>query len=468
MSLPTFNETTSLVGQSRSAYAALLKEYYADMWDLHVHTRGIVMSTIGGKKGRMGGRRVVAAFVDELPQSSGISGLEGVRLPTPSVGSYANPTIPARGLFTVLRWTVEVELAARAGNKAAFARPRRMDVQHAREQMDIQMDRKAYLGKYDVLGVASGPDTGTSPDFVIPLHPRNDRTASGSAAYYAGSFYMRKNKYVAIIDSAEGARGGPVSTMAQTDPSAAINAVQITAKGGTTDAPTITVSTDPATLHGSELADGDLIVEYGNRRGVAADLPGNQEDYASFNGLDDIATDATREPTIFGLSKTTYPTLSGVYDNNSGTVRPYREARVMLIVDRINDEGTGNSPDVLLTNRATRREVVNEHDGDRRYAPVVTKSGFGQLVAHVGDVQMPIKSDWQCPPGLMWAVRKSTFGWCSLADMQPVDQQYERFVTGLAAHEMLWHKHGNIWCPTPFDSGCIDDIEFNAYALQGE
>ncbi len=467
MTLAAFNETTGLVGQSRAAYANLLKEYYSDMWDLHVHTAGIVMSTIGQKKGRMGGRRVVAAIVTSLPQSAGISLLEGVRLPTPTVGEYANPTIPARGCFTVLRWTVEVELAAKAGNKAAFARPRRIDVRHAREQMDIQMDRKAYGAYADILGVASGADTGAGP-FVIPVHSRNDRTSSGAAAHYYGTHHLRPNKYISFVDSGQGMLGSPASSISQSDPSAALNAVKVTALGGTNEAPTVSVETDPATLHGAELADGDFIVEYGRNRGTSGGTPAsNQEDYAGINGLDNIATDTTRYSTLYGLSKTTYPTLSGVYDTNGGTVRPYQEARVMLIVDRINDEGTGNSPDCLLTNRAIRRQMVQEKDGDKRYAPILNKYGFGQLVQNVGDAQLPVKSDWNCPPGLVWAVRKSTWGWCTLADMQPVDSQYERFVTGLAAHEMLWHKHGNLWCDQPFDNGCIDDLEYNVYSLVG-
>lgn len=461
MALSTIAESTGITGQSRNAYANLLKEYYADLWDLHVHTEVKIMSIIGKKKGVMGGKRVVAAVVDELPQSSGVTANEGVHLPTPRVGNYLNSEILSRGIFTRLRWTVEVELAARAGNKAAWARPRKIDVEHARKMMDINLAIKMYMGAADVRGVVASHAVSTTS--VLTMNARNGRNSSGAAFWYSGRHYLRRNMSVGLIDTLEGALGD-----AAWNQESSTNEIYITAVGGTNAAPTVTLSDDITNApHSFTPASGDYVTPHANRR-FAGNLDGEvneQGAYSSFNGIPAIAMDATIHTNVFGVLKSTAPTFNGVYDTNSGVQRPFAESQVMLLVDRIHDEGTGNSPDCFVVNRAIRREVVREHDGDRRYAPVQTESGFGKLVAHVGDEELPYESDWNCPPGMVVAVNKDSWGWATLADQQPVDQSLERWVADYAQHEILWHKHGNLYNTRPYDNGVMDDLQYDMFAL---
>lgn len=469
MALSTLSESLNIIGQSRNAYANLLKEYYADMWDLHVHTEVMIMSIIGRKKGVMGGRRVVAAVVDSLPQSAGITSNEGVHMPTPTTGTYQNPEVLSRGMFSRLRWTVESELAARAGQKAAWARPRKIDVEHARKQLDLNLARKAYLAYADILGVVDS-HTVTGGRSVITLENRNDRTSSGSAFWYFGNFFFRVRQGLGIIDVSA---GGTVLGAPWANVESSTQEFFVSAKGGTDAAPTISIgdatgaAVNLTAWTGTAItpAAGDLLIPHANRRSAISAGNAAVGDFSSFNGIGNICTDSSIYGYLFAIDKTTSPTFNGRYMANGGLQRPFEEKLVMLFVDRIHDDGTGNEPDCLVQNRAVRREVVREHDGDRRYAPIIGKSGFGQLVAHVGDVELPYKSDWNCPPGMIIGLNKDSWGWCSLADQQPVDQSMERWVADYAQHEILWHKHGNLYNTRPYDNGILDDIDFDVYAL---
>ena len=131
------------------------------------------------------------------------------------------------------------------------------------------------------------------------------------------------------------------------------------------------------------------------------------------------------------------------------------------MVDLIRDNGSGNEPDLLYLHAATRREVVAEHDADRRYAPVLGASGFGQLVAHVGDKALPYKSDFLMLPGMVAALTKDCWGWIEQSPLGPIDMTSERTIEGYDAHEIVWHKSGNIEFQRPYDQGILDDIDFD-------
>jgi hypothetical protein len=67
------NEISVGSGQSRSAYANLLKYYYGPKWDAWIHTEALIADKIGKKKGVMGGVAKVNAVTTSLPQSAGMS-----------------------------------------------------------------------------------------------------------------------------------------------------------------------------------------------------------------------------------------------------------------------------------------------------------------------------------------------------------------------------------------------------------
>lgn len=457
------NDTASVIGQARAQFANLLKDYYADLWDNHVHEEGgAVARKLATKGGRMGGKKVVAAVTDNLPQSAGISMFERGALPRPSAGTYFNPELISRGLFTRLRWTAEVELAAKAGDKAAWARPRQKDMQDAELQFDINFGRKLWLGYADILGVvASHAVSGTS---VITLQPRNGRDSQGESYWYSGRFYLRVGMQVTFIDVSvpSTALGAPQAAIEDTT-SNWYN-VTITAVGGTDAAPTVTLSADVTAAPTSFTpAAGDFMIGFANRRSTINATPADAiSQFSSINGVQNLASDATHYAASYGLAKSSYPTLNGLFLTNpagAGTQRTFRERLVMFLYDQLSDLGTGQVPDCLFLNKATRREVVLEHDGDRQYAPVVTESGFGQLVANVGDTRTKYMEDWQCPPGVVHGLHTGNWKWLSLADLQPLG--LERFVADYAQNEIIFHKHGNLQCEAPYNNGSLEDISYS-------
>src|SRR5438105_2785064 len=148
-------ETTGVTGTGRSAFTSMLKDVYGPKWEDHVHSQVVIWSLIMKERGKMGGKRTLTAVVDTFPQSAGIALLEDATLPTPRSLSAFNPELIARDIYMRLRWTGQVERAARMGDKAAFARPRMAEIELARKQFDLNVARMAYLGYYQALGVVT-------------------------------------------------------------------------------------------------------------------------------------------------------------------------------------------------------------------------------------------------------------------------------------------------------------------------
>lgn len=458
----TLNESSVALGGSRAAYTALLKEFYGQMWDDAIHTSNEFTPMVATKKQKMGGRRTIVAVATGLTQSAGITTVEGAPLPNPRVGTWANPELISRGTYSRLRWTVEAEAAARAGDKGMWSRPRQQDVKQAQETMKINLERKFFNGYADILGVVASHAAGSGVS-VITLQNRDSRTFSGAAYWYRGKFHMRVGMELGLIPTANGALGNPSADITDN-----ARAARITALGGTNSAPTITlhVNASGASYFNATPAAGDFLVPIQNRRAsVDADAGDAISDFSSFNGFANLASDATHYSVSMGLSKTTYPNMAGVVDANGGTVRAFSEHMVMLFVDRVADEGTGDTFSDLVLNRATRREVVLEHDGDRRYGPVLTTSGFGKQQAKVGEKTIPYNALWQCPTHLIHGIDKSTFGWAELLPMGPVDNVPERWVADYPSHEQIWQKHGNVYCDRAYANGTLDDISTSVYSL---
>lgn len=454
--MASLNDVTGLAGQSRASYIAMLKIQYAKMWDDHVHQASKIIQRIATKKGNMGGERTKAVYVAAYPQSAGISAREGVRLPTARVGDYVNPELVARDIYTLLQWTGNAERAAAAGDTVAFAKPRTRDLEDARKQFDINMAIKSILGNFEIrakcASVASSPE-------VLTLYSRNSRTGTTSTFWNSGRNYLRKNMSVNFATVAGGtATYANETTSGGTD----TNERYISAVGGTDSAPTATL--DSAAPSPAPTTD-DHVIPFKSRAtttySVAAD---DITKFASFNGLFNAATDDTYYSALYGLAKSTYTTLKGVYKTNpaaAGTTRPFEERLVHVMVDLIRDNGTGNEPDFLYLHSSTRREVVAEHADDRRYAPILGASGFQQLVAHVGDKALPYESDFLMLPGMVAAVNSDSWGWIEQSGLNPIDSASERWVEGYDAHTIIWHKSGNIECQRPFDNGVLDDIDFD-------
>jgi len=445
-------DTSGIAGQSRLSFQGRLKTEFLPKWDDHVHKKTKVAEKIAKKKGTMGGLESLGSVMDALPQSAGIALLEGHDLPNPTVGSYFQPKLHSRSIYTRLRWTGHVERAARKGDKHAWAKPRAEDMKAADEQMRLNFARMLYLGPYQALACVSSFNDTTDK---ATLYGRDARRSAAADLWKFGAHYLRKNMEIDYVTAL--ATGAAVIE----NDDATQAAIKITAIDNSSyAAPTITFSLDPNAAYGvTDPADGNLIIPFGSRlaTGPTAD---DVTKFAGVNGLLQMVGDRNIYTYLYDLLRETYPTLEGIRNTNAGVARPFAEDYLTLAIDRIADEGVGEEPGVILCDRSGRREYLKESKGDRRFKEVQTEKGFGQLVFHAGDAQTPIVTDRDCPPGIFFILDDKGFGWLEESSLGSVDEQAERPVTNKDAHEIVLHKSGNVFTEKPFNNGTLEDVSF--------
>jgi hypothetical protein len=481
MALPVgFTDISGVTGNSRAAYANMLKYYYGPMWDQWIHTQVALAKLIAKKKGDMGGKEMITAVTTGLPASAGISSAEDYNLPVPSTGTYLNPEHKPRDLYTRLRWSGQVERAARKGDKAAWAKPRQKDVEDARMRFDLNFERKLFLGPYDILAVCSGANS-TVTQGIIGRNSRTSGVTTPRNWFVNGGLYLHANQGIGFCDadSLYGVGAGTIYSHkdAAGSTSGYISVVSVNDSDQT--APTITMSANPTTVAAQAAvggvtytpALGDLIIPYASRKGAVGITPAidtndairNLAGYYSINGLGNVCTGTTKYGYLYALSKTDNTKLAGLELHNSETQRQFSELYVSKALQRCRAEGSGRSPDALIMGDAMTLEVVKENRGDRRFKEVQTESGYGKLVHHAGDTQITYEENWLCPAGLIFGVHTSDWGWYEESAMGPVDEDLTRWVADRDSHEQNWHKSGEIICRTPHANFTLDDFVFDQF-----
>ncbi len=466
------NEVSVGSGQSRSAYANLLKYHYGPRWDSWIHSEALIADKIAKKKGTMGGISRVSSLTLSLPQSAGMSSGEGYYLPEPTTGTHVNPRIVARDMYTRLRWSGQSQRAARAGDKAAWARPKQNDVEDARTQSTLNFARKLYLGYYDVLGVVK-----SNAEPTATLYGREDRdsgAATTAGNYYKfGTHYLRENMVIGFVDSTSGPGGVPLYNNNDSQ-----YMVKIASVGGSLATPTITHQTGAVASGGKALADiltgdaaiadGDFIVPYASRQdGTSYAADGTFDtNFFTFNGVGSVVLPSSHYSHLYGLSKATYSKLGGIFDHGSENPREMKEMRLTYMIHRIRNEGSGGSPTVAMLHDSMMREIIKVNEDNRRFAPVQQgKHGYGQMVHMAGSTLVPYVEDWMCPPGQVVALDEGSWGWYSESDLAPLDDPQVRFIPNYDQSEQIWHKSGNTECRKPHNNGILDDLEFDLDGL---
>lgn len=450
-------EVSGIRGQSRSSYYLYLKDVYAPSWELHYFTKVMIASVVSQLRGKMGGRKKVSHFRDRLPASVGYSLGEGSRMPTPEVGRAANPEMLPKYEYGRLAWTGVVQAAARMGKQAAWNTPRNIDMMDAEKNWELKRARKIYGGNMDILGVVK---TWTNATKLLTLAPRNDRDSDAADFFKCGVQNLRLNDKIGMVDAADGINGDPAWSMAN---NLAANEVSISARNATsdTDNPTVTLDVSPEDSLSFTPAVGDYVIAYGSRKDTVPTDATIDSGLHSQNGLPNLLLSSIAAYS-YGLSKTTYPSLQGVHEHFSGTKRSFSEMLVTMAADRVHDEGSGNVPTKYILHRSTRREVVQEHEGDRRFAPVQTTSGHGQLQHTADDKTTPYETDAQCLPGMVWGLNPKHWGYYENMPYGPLP---ERFVVDKDENEIIFRSAGNIECTSPFDQFLLDDLIYDVYAL---
>ena len=458
--MASLNDPTGITGTSRAQFIQMLKILYGKQQQDAFHKAGDpVRKELLKRRGTMGGQHLRHVLVTQAPQSAGISRREGFGIPTSRSPTFAQPDLIARDLYSSMEQTGQVRRSAAMGDSVAFARPMEEDMRLLRETFDINLKRKINLGFYDAIAAGAsydgGPDTGT-------LYGRNSRTSSGEAFWYTGRFFLRNGMSLGFSAAPSGA---PTYNQ-ESVTSAAINEVYITALGGTNSSPTLTLDSapnvDPTTDY--------LVTPYGSRANIGnppwTSTPADEiSAYAGINGIQAFATDDSVYSALYGLAKSGNDFLKGLYLTNSGTARAFEETLVRLACHRVSDEGTGKTPKMLYQHNSTLREMIAEHDGDRRYMPVQGETGYGQYVVHVGDAALPAYADWMMLPGQVFGFTPERTGWISQSDYGPLDPSSKRWRDGFDRDQTIWHMSGNIECEDPLDQFIIDDIDVDVFAI---
>jgi hypothetical protein len=364
-----------------------------------------------------------------------------------------------------LRWSLNVRNAARAGDKAAWAEPQREDIEGAKKQFEINFERMLWTGNRNVLATLGDVASGTTQTAVA----RNSRAAGAANYKWAfGTHYLRVNQAVqvvqhitnnvdihkGVIDTRETA--GNVRFIKSID--AANNQFVLSASVGGAAANAVTTE-----------AANQLIVPWQSRLNVAematgADTVSTDSGMSAMNGLGNLAVSSSEGLYVLGQSRATYDSLNARVMGNSGTVRPFDERFISLAIDRISDEGRGDEPDTMFMHASVRREYVRETQGDRRFEAVQQKKGFKSLAFTANDTVLPVQTSRDCPPGSVFILDSSTFGYFEECPMKMVDDNM-RFVADKAAHEVLMVKSGNVACVAPFNNGVVEDISFDVGSL---
>lgn len=461
-------EVPGIIGTSRASFAGRMQTDYLPAWEDHVHTKRLIASMIAKKKGRLSGKTSLTSIMGSLPASAGVGRFEGDFLPTPRGTTHFNPETFPRERYTSLRWTGNVERAARGGKAAVWAEPKREDMAAARIQDGKNFCRMLYQGPAQVLATVKSYNSGTG---VVTLYNRDERNAGANNRYKYGAFYLQENMAVTYVAASGGNAvpwGSPAFTnVDETRPG--VHESHIVSMDLSGADPTVLVKrsslSDTVGFHTGNPSDNAVLIPYRSRvDSVGTDDADFDSGFVGCNGLLNSIVNSTYKDYYLAVSRTLYPTMSGFVFDAAGTARPWNENFITLGVDRIANDGTGDDPDVVLMHDSVRREYIKETAGDRRFDPVLKKKGWAQLAFSAGDVPLPIMVDRDCPPGMAFILDTESFGWMVQQELSMIDEE-PRFVDGKDAHEINMVASGNLVCRKPHNNAVIDDLVYSTTGL---
>lgn len=455
--VPSFN------GLNRTQFLNRMKDQYLDKWADMVNKKTRALQILGKKAGTIiGGKRSLTSVMYNYSQSAGVGLFEGDDLPEPSSPSYQQLEIFPRTLYVRVRFTGHVERAARAGNSAVFAAPVKEQLASARQQHTIAKNRMMYLNPHQILATVSAYNHGTG---VATLYGRNSRTSDANDRHKYGVFFLRENQAIAFVDRSGTDVDAAGDTMDDNTSAANIRTIS-SIDDSSVDSPTITLNS-PAPTDFNAAADNVTIIPWRGRINSPSSGAGEDSDYAYPNGLLNLITDSSYKAFLYGVDRTTDNRfLNGNVFNNSGTLQPYDEERVSLLMDKVaeNRYAAENEPDCILCNHSIRRAHVRAVRDERRFTAVLGKRGFEKQAYAHGDQLLPIETDKDCPPGLMWLLDKMSFGtFVESAIHMPDDG--ERFVANKDAREIVLAESFNVANRAPAGNGLIDDIDYSTTNL---
>lgn len=454
------HRTASTNALGTNEFLNAMKEDYMPRWE-HAVNEQVKALKLFPKRGHMlGGQYSLTNVMTAFPQHGGIGFHEGQTLPTPKVPTYANPVTFSRALATRARITGHAKRAARKGKSVVFAKPLQDLLDSSRREHILSKNRWLHLG---VLGILGQVKSGTSVT-QFTMENRNDRNASAASMFKLGSFYLHVGMAIDTILDDTGAPQPLDATEATAEH--LITAIDLTGAD-----PVITIANTAANPDFAATPDaGDLIVPYQAR--INSSLGGDGADFDSKmahpNGFFNLLADVTIKDWVYSLRRATNPFLvtNIVTGATRGVIEPYSEHKLSLASDNAmtNPYNGGEEPDCILCEHSMRREHVISVAGDRRFDAVLGKRGWISQAFQAGNKLMPIVTDRNCPPGVMYGFPKSSLGLLQEAPIHMVDDG-PRFVSDKDEHEFVFVESFNTVCRTIAATFRYEDVNYKVDGL---
>ncbi len=154
------------------------------------------------------------------------------------------------------------------------------------------------------------------------------------------------------------------------------------------------------------------------------------------NGLTSLVSNSTTA--LFNLSSTTEPLWSSPVDATGGALS---ESKMIAMCDLLRTKG--GRPTVIFTDLGSRRAYFNLLTTQRRFTDTKTFEGGFKGLGFTYDDDIPVVTDIDAPPGVMWFLKEDTFkiyrpeAW----SWEDTDGNLWKWVTGFDAFEALMKQY---------------------------
>lgn len=430
---------------------------YMEDLEAYINFSTNISSKLARKRGQMGGEQLVWAAVTRPPHGQGWR-KEHSKLPTPKASSGVRPSLIEQAMYSRVRVSGHARRAGKGG-KFSFMQTLKTELDFNQKQMALQFGANLALGMYNVRGVAAAAASNAA-NSVIALENADARVYT-AALYYACGLFPHLLDPGMSLAFAQVIGDAP----SQTSSAGTANEVSIlSVDGSDPENPTITVDANVSAL----LAQGEVILPYHSRVDGTPDAALTaDEDFASFNGVADIFTDADIKASVFSLSKSSVRgVLPRVLALKNGSTQAFSTGKVEFIQTEIRRQ-TGEAVNSQIVGVATMREVSAENRGNARYQPVISKSGYSKISTQFGDMVSPFEEENLLPEGQIVQCVDRHLGWFG-TDVMDIDADVKggnrRFRPDYDENDWNFVKSGNIFHSRPEAGGLIDDLTRGTYA----
>jgi len=398
----------------------ILKEVYEESLQDQLQSDVISLRRIErsseGVTHEVGGKYVTFPIRTRRNHGIGARG-ESEALPPARVSAYVPARVKLKYLYGSLELTGQVfELADK--NFQAFSSALDQEIQGLRQGLAKDNNRQVYGTPKGVVATAASGSTST---FV---------TAAG------GGQYLEEGMLLDHFSSADASKNTNI----------VVTRVVTDAAGVTT----ATVGNDDLTntVLTTAVAAGDYVTR------------DNSKD-KEITGLTSIVA-ATGN--LYNIDPATVSVWASTVNSNAGTARPLSEGLMIKMNDDIRSKG-GGTPTVIFTTMGVRRSYFNLLVQQRRTSNTQKFTGGFEGLAFTTDAgDIPMVSDWDCPPNRMFFLNEKEIKLYEAGDWSFMDRdgsRWQRVITAAGtfdAYAATLYKYAEIGTHRRNAHGLLSDI----------